>query len=42
MSANLKFKKRFEQVKLLLEKNGKNFANPEEMEKLWQLIKKED
>ena len=42
MSANLKFKKRFEQVKLLLEKNGKSFANPEEMEKLWQLIKKED
>ena len=42
MSANLKFKKRFEQVKSLLEKNGKSFANPEEMEKLWQLIKKQD
>ena len=42
MSANLKFKKRFEKVKSLLEKDGKCFANPEEMEKLWQLIKKAD
>ena len=38
--ANLKFKKRYEQVLKLLKKEGKNYANPEEMEKLWQIIKK--
>ena len=39
--ANLKFKKRYEQVLKLLKEQGKNYANPEEMEKLWQIIKKQ-
>lgn len=39
--ANTKFKKRYQQVLNLLNQQGKNYANPEEMEKLWQIIKKQ-
>jgi len=38
--ANTKFKKRYEQILNLLQQEGKGYASPEEMEKLWQIIKK--
>ena len=39
--ANIKFTKRFNEVKELLKKEGMTSANPEEMDRLWKIIKKE-
>ena len=39
--ANIKFKKRFDEVKALLKKEEMTYANPEEMDRLWRIIKKE-
>ena len=39
--ANIKFKKRYKQVLGLLQEEGKSYASPEEMEKLWKKIKKQ-
>jgi len=39
--ANIKFKKRFDEVKELLKKEEMTYANPEEMDRLWRIIKKE-
>ena len=38
-NANIKFEKRFNQIKSILKEKGKSFANPKEMEELWQIIK---
>ena len=38
--ANIKFKKRFDEVKALLKKEEMTYANPEEMDRLWRIIKK--
>ena len=38
-NANIKFEKRFNQINSILQEQGKSFANPKEMEKLWQIIK---
>lgn len=37
--SNIKFKKRYEKVLDLLEKDGKDYAGPKEMAKIWQIIK---
>ena len=39
--ANIKFQKRYKQVLGLLQEEGKSYASPEEMEKLWKKIKKQ-
>jgi ATP diphosphatase len=38
-NANIKFEKRFNQINSILKEKGKSFANPKEMEELWQIIK---
>jgi ATP diphosphatase len=38
-NANIKFEKRFNHINSILKEQGKSFANPKEMEKLWQIIK---
>jgi len=38
-NANIKFEKRFNQINSILQEQGKSFANPKEMEELWQIIK---
>ena len=37
--ANKKFKKRYDQVKNILEEKGKSYADPEEMDTIWRSIK---
>tara|TARA_B100001094_G_C17702948_1_gene563607 strand:+ start:220 stop:585 length:366 start_codon:yes stop_codon:yes gene_type:complete len=40
-SANKKFNTRYIRVFNYLKKQGKDYANPKEMEEIWQIIKKE-
>ena len=40
LSANEKFKTRFQKVTSIMEERGKELVGPEEMEEIWQLAKK--